>query len=175
MGTRLATGSLALLLSVTAGCSRREQERARERADQAQRKVERGAARAREDARKLGNDARRQADALKQNIDNAVQPGATDASQSAEEKLRNGGQELRRAGRGAAGKIDRAALIAKVKTKLADQAGLNTLTGINVSANGTVVTLRGKVASPEEKQQAQAAAAQVPEVTKVVNDLTVEP
>ena len=172
---RFAAIGLALLLLVLAGCSHSDQEKTRQQADEAKTKVEQDTRQAREDARKLGREARRQAEDLRQNIDKAVQPTEGDAGQSAKEKLQNGGQELRRAGRDAARKIDKAALIAKVKGKLANQVGLDTMTGINVDANGHVVTLEGKVSSPAQKQQAEATVAQLPEVTKVVNNLTVEP
>ncbi len=89
--------------------------------------------------------------------------------------MRRGGQDLRAAGEKAGVKLDHAAMVAKVKAKLATDVGLSTVTGIDVDASGQVVTLRGTVASEEQKQQAEQAVMQLGGVTKVINDLKVNP
>jgi osmotically-inducible protein OsmY len=93
----------------------------------------------------------------------------------AEAKLRRGGAELRDAGGKAGVKLDQASIIAKVKAKLATDVGLSAAATVDVDANGQVVTLRGTVASDEQKRQAERSAANVDGVTAVVNHLTVKP
>ena len=114
---------------------------------------------------------------LSHKIDQAVTSGgpANGSTQSAEEKLRKGSEDLRVAGEKAGVKLGRATLIAKVKTTLAADVGLSTSTSISVDARGQVVTLRGSVSSEEQKHQAEQAVAQVAGVDRVVNDLSVQP
>jgi hyperosmotically inducible protein len=66
------------------------------------------------------------------------------------------------------------ALTTKVKTALASDAGLRTLTDINVDSVDGVVTLRGKVDSAEMKKKVEAAAKKVEGVKSVKNQLRVE-
>jgi len=66
-----------------------------------------------------------------------------------------------------------AALTGKVKSALAADVGLKTLTNIDVDSAGTVVTLKGKVDTDEQKRRAQEVAAAVNGVTSVNNQLTV--
>jgi hypothetical protein len=103
--------------------------------------------------RKLGSEAKQRAKELDHNIKGAVQPDSEHAGE----------------------KLDHAALLAKVKTKLASDVGVATLNNVNVDTSGSVVTLRGTVASEEERQAAQRAASQVSGVTRVINDLRVAP
>lgn len=103
--------------------------------------------------RKLGSDAKQRARELDHNIKDAVQPDREHAAE----------------------KLDNAALLAKVKARLASDVGLATLNNVNVDTSGSVVTLRGTVASDTERQAAQRAASQVSGVTSVVNDLKVVP
>jgi osmotically-inducible protein OsmY len=72
-------------------------------------------------------------------------------------------------------KLDNAALLAKVKAKLASDIGVATLNNVNVDISGSVVTLRGTVASDTQRRAAQRAASQVSGVTNVVNELKVVP
>lgn len=68
-----------------------------------------------------------------------------------------------------------AALTAKVKTALAGDVGLRTLTSIDVDSEGSVVTLKGKVDTEENKRRAEQVAQRVEGVSSVRNQLTVEP
>jgi hyperosmotically inducible protein len=68
-----------------------------------------------------------------------------------------------------------AALTAKVKTALASDIGLKTLTGIDVDSMGSTVTLKGKVDTEENKRRAEQVAQRVEGVSSVKNQLTVEP
>ena len=67
-----------------------------------------------------------------------------------------------------------AALTAKVKSALAADVGLRTLTGIDVDSQGTVVTLKGRIDTEENKRRAEQVAQRVEGVSSVKNQLTVE-
>ena len=110
-------------------------------------------AEARQKIRKLGNEARQRIKDVDRNIAQSVQPDSHQASV----------------------KLDDAALLAKVKAKLASDVGLATLSKVNVDTHGSVVTLRGTVASDAQRQEAQRTAAHVSGVTSVVNELKVGP
>jgi osmotically-inducible protein OsmY len=174
----LAGAVLSVVLGFSLGCSNADQERSRERAAEAQRKARDLSAHAGAEARKLGSEAKTQAKELGGNIDRALESSRGDAgsgSSEAEAKLRRGGERLREAGGQAAGKLDKAALLARVKTKLASEAGLSMLaTDVEVDASHQVVTLRGTVDSEAQRQQAEDAVRQVSGVAKVVNELAVK-
>jgi osmotically-inducible protein OsmY len=70
--------------------------------------------------------------------------------------------------------LDHAAMLSKVKTKLATDAGLDTLANVNVDVNGSVVTLSGTVTNEYQKKAAGVAASKVDGVTQVDNHLTVQ-
>jgi osmotically-inducible protein OsmY len=133
-------------------CTSRDQEKAREDAHKA-------AAELKHDGRELSN-----------NIDRAIQPD----SRSAGDKLADGKAKLEAAGDRASVKLGRAALEAQVKTNLASEAGLSTITGIDVYANGDVVTLRGHVSSQAQKDAAERAAARVNGVSHVQNEISID-
>jgi hyperosmotically inducible periplasmic protein len=67
-----------------------------------------------------------------------------------------------------------ATLTGKVKTALASDAGLRTMTNINVDSADGVVTLKGKVDTAEAKKKAEQIAKQVDGVKRVKNELRVE-
>jgi hyperosmotically inducible periplasmic protein len=67
-----------------------------------------------------------------------------------------------------------AALTTKVKTALASDVGMRTMTNIDVDSNQGVVTLKGKVDTAEAKKKAEAIAKQVDGVKSVKNQLRVE-
>ena len=71
-------------------------------------------------------------------------------------------------------KLDDAEVITAVKTKLATDEGLRTLTGIHVSSANGVVTLAGEVPGSQESSKAERLAASVDGVAKVRNDLHLE-
>jgi osmotically-inducible protein OsmY len=149
MGRFLAAVACGALLTLALGCNRSDESRAKQ------------------DARDLGHK-------IKQAVTSGgpAQPGTT---QSAEQKLRQGSEDLRIAGQKAGVKLDRAALIAKVKAKLVTGIGISTATSIDVDAHGQVVTLKGTVPSEDQKRQAEESVRQLDGVAKVVNDLTVAP
>ncbi|HZQ55454.1 MAG TPA: BON domain-containing protein [Bryobacteraceae bacterium] len=120
--------------------------------DRQQERAHEQADEARREAKKLGNEAKQEAHQLNRQINRALNSNES---------------------REAAQKLDRAALVAKVKAKLATDVGLSTVTSVDVDAAGRVVTLRGTVNSPEQKRQAEKAVAQLDGVTRVVNELQV--
>ena len=67
-----------------------------------------------------------------------------------------------------------AALTTKVKTALASDVGMRTMTSIDVDSNQGVVTLKGKVDSAELKKKAGDVAKKVSGVKSVKNELKVE-
>jgi len=67
-----------------------------------------------------------------------------------------------------------AALAEKVKSALANEAGLKTLK-LEVDANSGVVSLKGRVANDETKQRIQEVTQSVPGVTWVQNQVSVAP
>jgi osmotically-inducible protein OsmY len=118
-----------------------------------QEKAQERQAEAQQKLRKLGSEAKQRARELDHNIQQAVKPDGDQA----------------------ATKLDNAALLAKVKAKLASDVGLATLQRVNIDIHGSVVTLRGTVASETQRQEAQRAASQVSGVTSVVNELKISP
>ena len=75
----------------------------------------------------------------------------------------------------ASGMASSATLTTKVKTALASDVGMRTLTGIDVDSDNGVVTLKGKVTTAEAKKKAEEIAKKVDGVKSVKNQLTVEP
>ncbi len=88
---------------------------------------------------------------------------------SASERTRTNGVQ------GAQAKLDQAAILAKIKAKLASDLGIGTVASIDVDLAGEVVTLHGHVSSSEQRTRAEEAVKEVPNVGSVVNRLTVEP
>jgi osmotically-inducible protein OsmY len=165
------------LITVLGGCSQSDQQTAKQREEEAKLKARQGAERLNQDAKKLGQEVKEHARALNHEIGNALNSTApaTNGTSGAQEKLARGSQDLRVEAGKAGVKLDRAALVAKVKTKLATDVGLATVTGVDVDTTGQVVTLRGTVDSVQQKQMAEQAALQVNGVTRVINDLQVRP
>lgn len=92
-------------------------------------------------------------------------------------EIKNDAKELSRKVQdgSASAKLDQATLVARVKSKLAADAGLSTLADVDVVVNGSVVTLTGTAANNEQRKSAELAAAQVDGVTRVRNDITLRP
>ena len=124
---------------------------------------------ARADAHKAGAEIKQDAKELRQKVDAAVKPD----SRSASDKLSEGVNKMEKAGSEAGVKLDHAALLAKVKAKLASDAGLDTLSKVDVGVDGSVVILSGTVSSEDQKKAAEQAASQVPGVDQVRNSLVV--
>ena len=174
--TALAIICLSFVTLLTS-CSQADQERAHQKAAEAKAKAREDAARLNQDAKRLGHQVKEEAHVLNAKLGNAVngRGQATNGASEAEQKVARGAGDLRVETDKAGVKLDHAALIAKVKTKLASEVGLSTVTGVVVDTSGQVVTLTGTVHSPEQKQQAEQAALQVRGVSRVINNLTVQP
>jgi osmotically-inducible protein OsmY len=177
MRRKFACAYAAAIVALSLACTTNDRQRAQEKAEEAKQKTRQEAERARQELRKLGQTAKREAKKLNQNVNKTLQGGQPDSQNAtgAEQKLTDAGQELRTAGEHAAVKLDRAAMIAKVKAKLATDVGLSAATSVDIDASGQVVTMRGTVSSEEQKQQAERAVMQVNGVTRVVNLLQVKP
>jgi|SRR5690242_13675877 hyperosmotically inducible protein len=76
-------------------------------------------------------------------------------------------------GKSAGTNVDDAGITASVKTNLASERGMQTLTSIDVDTNRGVVSLNGVVESSAAKLRAAEIARQTAGVTKVVNNLQV--
>ena len=166
----LATFSLA--------CTRSDQERADADAANAKAKSRSELKRLDNSVDHLGEKAKREAQDLGKNINHALDSSGSAAggdTTAASGKLRRGEQELRAAGQQAGGKLDKAALIAKVKAKLASDVGAATVTQVEVDVVGHLVTLNGTVSSQEQRRQAETAARDIDGVTGVVDRLRVQP
>ena|SRR5215467_8649621 len=64
-------------------------------------------------------------------------------------------------------------ITAQVKSKLASDLGLSSVTDVSVNSTNGVVTLAGQVDSAERKAKADAIAGSVPKVVRVVDNLQV--
>lgn len=158
-----------VLLLTSTGCNRADQERAREKADEARDKT--AAA-----AKKLGTEAEAKAKELNKKLGQSLDGrsgGGTAATESPEEKLHQAAVTAREEGRVAGKKLDYAGMLATVKAKLANDVGLSTVANVDVDVNGSVVTLTGHVSSDDQKRQAEQAVSNVDGVTRVVNQLTI--
>ena len=102
----------------------------------------------------------------------AAQPGA--GSREAATERRAGQDTEQRTDRARQG-LSNAGLTGKVKSALAADVGLKTLTGIDVDSDSGTVTLKGKVDSPDAKRRAEQVAKGVEGVSSVRNRLSVEP
>ncbi len=173
----IAYGFCAVIVVLSLGCSGDQQQRARERASEAKQKTRQETARAQEQLHRLGEKAKREARQLDESVHQSLEGGvqANGSTVGAEQKLRDAREKVRAASQRAAVKLDRAALIAKVKAKLATDVGLSAASSVEVDASDQTITLRGTVLSENQKQEAEQVAGQVQGVTKVVNLLEVKP
>ncbi len=73
------------------------------------------------------------------------------------------------------GQVDDLQIMAQVKTKLASDVGVSSVTNISVNSTNGVVTLAGQVNSPDVKAKAETVARSVPKVVRVVDTLQVTP
>jgi hypothetical protein len=71
--------------------------------------------------------------------------------------------------------VDDLKITTQVKSKLASDIGLSSVTNISVNSTNGVVTLSGQVDSQDVKTKAEAVARGVPKVVRVVDSLQVSP
>jgi hyperosmotically inducible periplasmic protein len=146
------------------GCSSSDQEQAKKQARE-------DAHEAADEAKRAGHEIKEGAKELNRRAKDAMQPD----SQSASDKMSQAEAKAKDAAAHAGVKLDHAALLAKVKTSLASNAGLSTVTSVDVTVDGSVVTLSGTVPTDNQKKAAEMAASQVDGVTQVHNNLTLQP
>ena len=157
--------ALVLGLAFAGACSQTDQRRARERADETREKAQ-------TELHKLGSEVKQDAHKLNQELGQTLhRTGTQEASRKLDTAAHEAKVEAQRAGR----KLDHAALIARVKAKLAANAGLSTASNVSVDIDGSVVTLSGTVGSADQKQSAISAAERVDGITKVIDNIRVEP
>ena len=73
------------------------------------------------------------------------------------------------------GQVDDLQITAQVKSKLASDLGISSVTNISVNSTNRVVTLSGQVDSPDLKTKAEEVAKAVPKVVRVVDNLQIAP
>jgi hyperosmotically inducible protein len=71
--------------------------------------------------------------------------------------------------------VDDIKITAQIKSKLASDLSLSSVTNIAVNSTNGVVTLSGQVDSADFKARAEAIAKSVPKVVRVVNSIQVAP
>jgi osmotically-inducible protein OsmY len=163
------------LITFSLSCSTSDREQTDRKAAEARVKAHQDAHQAGQELKYVGQEVKTDAREFEASAHRALQGGGSEpaGSSSLDPKLHEAGQKARVASHEAARALDHAALIAQVKSKLAADAGLSTLTDISVDTSGHIVTLRGTVDSEQQKRQAEEAASRVSGVSKVVDDLTV--
>jgi osmotically-inducible protein OsmY len=156
-----ATFQFTLLLGLAA-CSSSDREKAKQEAHDDGRKAS-------DEAKKAGREVKKEAKELSDQVSAAVRPGG-----SAHEGMAHAEETAKAAAARANVHLDHAALLARVKTKLASDAGLATLKSVEVTATGTVITLSGTVANEYQKKSAVLAASQVEGVTRVEDHIAIK-
>ncbi len=169
---RLATVICTVALLSSLACNRADEDRGRERAQAA-------GSKATDEAHKLGSEAEAKAKELNKKLDRSLEgrgeSSGTTPAETPEEKLHHAEAMARREGRAAGAKLSSAGMLARVKTKLANDVGLATVPGVNVEIAGSIVTLSGTVSTEDQKRQAEQSVSSVDGVSRVVNQITVRP
>jgi osmotically-inducible protein OsmY len=158
-----AMSGFVLVIGLMA-CSSSNQEKAKEQA--------------REDVRTTTAEAKKAGHEIKENVKELNRRAETAMQHdggSASDKMSHAEAKAKDAASHAGVELDHAAMLARVKTKLASDVGLSTLAHVDVAVDGGVVTLSGTVANEDQKKATEAAASQVTGVTQVRNRLAVQP
>jgi hyperosmotically inducible periplasmic protein len=74
-----------------------------------------------------------------------------------------------------AAQVDDLEITTSIKSKLASEVGISTVSNISVNSTNGVVTLSGQVDTALAKEKADAIAKSVPKVARVVDNLQVAP
>ena len=99
----------------------------------------------------------------------ALSTGCSDRQQAETQR------DVKDATRKAERQMDNAGTTTAVKTKLAADVRLSTLTSIRVESTGSTVSLSGHVPFAADKVKAEAVAKSVDGVTRVINHIEVQP
>ncbi len=73
------------------------------------------------------------------------------------------------------GQVDDLQIMAQVKSKLASDVGVSSVTNVSVNSTNGVVTLSGQIDSADVKAKAEDVAKSVPKVIRVVDTMQVTP
>jgi osmotically-inducible protein OsmY len=153
MHLRAAVLTTTALAGLLIGCSRQDQE-----------KVDQANAKANAEAKKLTAEVKQEAHKLSDDVAKGMNGPVSPSTAEAKRKLQDAGRT-----------VDHATLVARVKTKLAADVGLSTASSVRVDANGNVITLSGTTATAEAKQAAEQAASAVDGVSRVIDNIVVQP
>jgi osmotically-inducible protein OsmY len=168
--SKLSVILLPLLLLVS--CTEKQQTQADERAHDAKREIHKAAHELKEDAQRLAGDAKRETEKLNDRTQSSSIDLKPDAAH-AKDKLNDAADKAVEVGREATAKSGELALKARIKTALANDLGMKTLSDVDVSVNGTVATLSGTVATATDKDRAKQTVSSVSGVSQVVDRLKV--
>lgn len=153
MNFRAAALTITALVGFLIGCSTQDQE-----------KVDQANAKANAEAKKLTAEVKQEAHKVSDEVAKGMNGPVSPSAAEAERKLHDAGRT-----------VDHATLVARVKTKLAADVGLSTAESVRVDANGSVITLSGAADTAEARQAAERAAASVDGVSRVVDNIAVQP
>jgi len=167
-----ACGAVVLAL-FSASCSQKEQSDADARAQAAKQKIKAAASETRAEVEQLAHRAQQKSRKLGADMNAALKDGGSN-SDGTSETVQSAGNKARHMGNRLKAEADHVALKAQVKAKLANEVGLNTVTGVDVDTSGQVVTLSGVVPTEEDKHRAETVVASMPEVQHVVDNLQVQ-
>jgi len=161
------------LITFSTSCSNAEKERADRKTAEAKAQAREAIHKTDQELKHLAQQAKSEARQFDANAHRALQGSNPGQAESSDARMSEANQKARVAAHEAEVDLNRMALIARIKSKLAADAGLSTVTDVRVDTSGHVVTLRGTVNSEQQKRLAEEAAMQVNGVSKVVDDLTV--
>jgi osmotically-inducible protein OsmY len=163
---------LLLVGCLCVSCSQNQKSEDREHAEDAKQKVKTAATQTREAVEQLAHKAKQKSDKLAADMQSALKGNRSDSDQTSD-TVQTAHDKAGRVGERLRTEADHLALKAKVKSKLANEVGLNTVTGVDVDTAGQVVTLSGVVPTAEDKHRAETAVASMPGVHRVVDNLQV--
>lgn len=171
-GTAVFACSAVILALFAASCSQKEQADADARARAAKQKLKAAASETRAAAEQLAHRAKQNSSKLAADMDAALNKRSSNSDETSD-TVRSAASKARHMGDRLKTEADHVALKAQVKAKLANEVGLNTVTGVDVDTSGQVVTLSGVVPTEDDKHRAETAVASMPEVQHVVDNLQV--
>jgi hyperosmotically inducible periplasmic protein len=169
---------LAIGIISAVSCTQNQQTKADEQAQAAKQDVQKAAEDVKDKAKDLANDVKDGADKLKEKAHETAQNSKPDTEQASDKMHDAASQAVdktKELGQKASNATAEAALTTKVKTALANDLGLKSLTNVSVESKGSTVTLTGQAASAADKKRAAQTAMAVSGVAHVVNKIQVQP
>ena len=159
---------------LTTSCSQNEQTQANQKAEEARQKAEAAAHRMKQSAQQLAQAAKHKTQQLDQDLNRGINKDE-DAPSHLDDKVEEATRGAKTLGRTVEDKANKTALLAQVKTKLASDVGLSTMTGVEVETTNTSIILTGTVPTREDSNRAEASVESVAGGRQVVNRLRVQP